>query len=90
MTTYYHDPDNGVTLTKAQRRLVELMQRGYRLMWWERNGPELDGFPLWPQVRTVEALIRKGVLERAPALNRVQEECGIFPVVLTEEWKVIA
>ena len=74
-------------LTTNQRQLVELMQRGYKLMWFGDNGPELDGFPFWPQKGTVRSLIRRGVLEWGKPLNRVQEECGIFPVVLTEEWK---
>jgi len=75
-------------LTPTQQRLVDLMQRGHKLMWWGDNGPELEGFPHWPQARTVRALICGGVLRMGPALNRLQEECGIFPVVLSEEWKV--
>ena len=74
-------------LSTTQQKLVELMQQGHTLMWFGDNGPELEGTPFWPQKGTVRSLIRRGVLEWAPALNRVQEECGIFPVVLTEEWK---
>ena len=74
-------------LSKTQRQLVELMQQGRRLMWFGDNGPELDGVPFWPQKNTVRSLIRRGVLEWAPAFNRTQEQAGIFPVVLTEEWK---
>jgi hypothetical protein len=74
-------------LTPTQQRLVDLMQRGYTLMWWGYNGPELEGFPHWPQVRTVRALIRDGVLRWGTPHNQTQCEAGIFPVVLTEEWK---
>ena len=74
-------------LRGARLRLVELMRRGYTLLWWGDNGPELDGFPFWPQRRTVRSLIRDGVLKRGPANNRTQDECGIYPIVLTEEWK---
>ena len=73
-------------LTPTQQRLVDLMQRGYTLMWGP-FGPELAGHPHWPQVRTVRALIRDGVLRMGPANNQTQCEAGIFPVVLTEEWK---
>ena len=76
-----------IKLRGARLRLVELMRAGHRLMWWGDSGPELDGFPFWPQKRTVRSLIRDDVLEWAPANNRTQDECGIRPVVLTEEWK---
>jgi hypothetical protein len=75
-----------VTLTKTQQELVDLMQRGRKLMWSD-NGPELEGYQFWPDKRTVLALIRKGVLEWGPPNNRTQEQAGIVPVVLTEGWK---
>jgi hypothetical protein len=77
-------------LTPTQQRLIDLMQRGHKLTWWGDNGPELEGTPFWPQKGTVRALIRRGVLKWGPANNRTQEQAGIFPVVLTEEWKAIS
>ena len=74
-------------LSKTQRQLVALMQRGYKLMWFGDNGPELEGTPFWPQKGTVRSLIRRGVLEWGKPLNRTQAEAGIFPLVLTEKWK---
>jgi hypothetical protein len=71
----------------ARRRLVELMQRGYTLMWCGDNGPELSGHPFWPQKRTVRSLLRDGVLKCGEPLNRTQGECGIYPVTLADEWK---
>jgi hypothetical protein len=58
-------------------------------MWWGDAGPELDGFPFWPQKRTVRSLIRDGVLKWSPPHNRTQDECGIYPIVLAEEWKEV-
>jgi hypothetical protein len=74
-------------LRGARLRLVELMRAGHKLMWWGDNGPELDGFPNWPQKRTVRSLIRDGMLEWGPPNNSTQDKCGIRPVVLTKELK---
>jgi hypothetical protein len=75
-------------LSTTQQKLVQLMQQGHKLMWFGDNGPELEGTPFWPQKVTVRSLIRRGVLEWGKPLNRTLAEAGIFPVVLTEEWKV--
>ncbi len=70
----------------ARKRLVELMQQGRTLMWGP-GGPVLVGTPRWPRRRTVEALIRDGVLKWAEASDRTQANGGMWPVVLTDEWK---
>jgi len=74
-------------LLGARLRLVELMRAGHRLMWCGDHGPELEGCDNWPQKRTVRSLIRDGVLKWSPPHNRTQDECGIYPIVLAEEWK---
>ena len=71
-------------MTPTQRKLIDLMRSGRRLMWFGDNGPELEGFPFWPQKRTVRALIREGVLKWGEPLNAAQAECGCYPVVLVE------
>ena len=40
-------------LTAAQSRLVNLMRSGRTLDWNGDAGPELSGYPFWPQKRTV-------------------------------------
>lgn len=72
-------------LTATQRELLMLMAAGSRLMWFGDAGPELSGRPLWPQKRTVRALIRAGFLRWGDYLNESQRMTGIVPVELTDE-----
>ena len=76
-----------VRLTPAQHDVVEGMRAGHRLVWFGDAGPELEGRPLWPQPRTVRALLRRGVLEWGEPVNDTQLECGIYPVKLTRGWQ---
>ena len=37
---------------KQRRLLIQRMKQGRRLFWFGDNGPELDGFPFWPDKKT--------------------------------------
>ena len=70
-------------MSGTQKRIVEMLRAGKRLMWFGDNGPEMEGVPFWPQKRTVRAMIRDGVLMWGEPLNEMHKTCGIYPVVLT-------
>lgn len=71
-------------MTKAQRLVVERMRAGHTLIWFGGNGPEMSGYALWPQRRTVQALLKSGHLRWGKPYNAVQETLGIIPLELTE------
>jgi hypothetical protein len=74
-------------MTRAQRRLTDLMRAGNELWWFGDHGPQLDGLDdgvYWPQRRTVRALLRAGVLRWCDYLNQTQRECGICRIEMTE------
>jgi len=71
-------------LTATQSRLVDLMRSGHILNWNGYAGPELSGFPFWPQKRTVRTLLKAGVLVWGEYRNQPQREAGICPIVLAE------
>jgi hypothetical protein len=70
------------TLTSAQRLVLERMRRGHALFWFGGNGPEMNGFPFWPQKATVRALLRRGLLRWGKSLNQSQADVGICPLEL--------
>lgn len=67
-------------LSPTQQLLVDRMKEGKSLMWCAA-GPELQGFPFWPQKSTVRSLIRQGVLKWGTPNNKAQEQAGMIPVV---------
>lgn len=75
-------------LTPAQRRVVEFMLAGRELTWFGDNGPEMRGYPFWPQKRTVRAMLRDGWLKWGDWRNDSQREAGICPLELTERARV--
>lgn len=58
------------------------MKAGARLCWYGDNGPELGGFPFWPQKRTVRALLQSGHLKWKDYLTPTHRECGICEIGL--------
>lgn len=69
-------------MTKAQKLLVERMKAGHKLVWSGDHGPELAGYPMWPQKRTVRALLKAGVLRWLPYRTDSQRQAGISPIGL--------
>ena len=69
-------------MTQPQTLLIARMKAGHRLMWCD-SGPELSGFPFWPQKRTVRSLICQGILAWK-SLNTTQSAAGIYEVTLAE------
>jgi hypothetical protein len=70
---------------KQRRLLIERMKQGRRLFWFGDNGPELDGFPFWPDKKTVRGLLAEGILRWGEYLNETQKQCGICELVLAQE-----
>jgi hypothetical protein len=71
---------NGL-LSEPQRLVIDRMLVGATMM-WGKDGPEMQGFPFWPQKRTVLSLIKKGFLRFGDPHNETQRECGVYPVEL--------
>ncbi len=72
-------------LRGAQKRVVDGLLAGRRLVWFGDNGPEMEGSPFWPQKRTVRVLLKKGILIWAPFENESQREARICGLVLSPE-----
>lgn len=64
-------------MTETQKRILDLLRAGHRLVWFGARGPEMSGFPAWPQKRTVRAMVRDGLLRWKPWANEAQKQCGI-------------
>ncbi len=68
--------------SEAQAEVVRRMRAGETLMWFGDSGPEISGRPLWPQKRTVRAMLKNGTLKWGEYNNETQRRCGIRPLLL--------
>ena len=68
-------------LTKAQKHIIDAMRADWTLWMFGDHGYELTGEPgdsdIYPQDRTVDILLEKGLLRWKPYNNDTQRECGI-------------
>lgn len=68
-------------LTKAQKRVIEALRGDMKLWIFGDKGLEMQGLPetrcWYPQWRTVNILLEKGLLQWKPYKNETQCECGI-------------
>ena len=71
-------------MTKTQKTLIDRMRAGRRLWWFGDNGPELERYPLWPQKRTVRALLAADALRWKPWDNPTQRQAGICELEVVE------
>lgn len=69
-------------LPAAQQEVIDRLKNGEKLKWYGNAGPEISGRPLWPQKRTVETMLRKGLLIWGDYLNETQKQFGIRPLIL--------